>query len=197
MDLSLWILCLTGQWRTDDHQNLIMVHRRKLVCFSSTSWGWPSVWVSYLENTSALRCRESHWGLCYALGDVLLGAFGSCSPCGCYFDRYHLPKLWSRPSCSLMVVDLPQRKNASRVQPVWSVALASKFPRSESNPASVGEAANTCNAIEVPPQKPTGLKDAANFLKPDTRNNCSPPSGIRWGPCLDTSGPLKQSNLYK
>jgi len=31
------------------------------------------------------------------LGNVLLGNLGSCHPCGCYFDTYHLPKHCCRP----------------------------------------------------------------------------------------------------
>ncbi|KAK3570976.1 hypothetical protein QTP86_031838, partial [Hemibagrus guttatus] len=27
---------------------------------------------------------------CHALGNVLLGNLGSCHPCACYFDTYHL-----------------------------------------------------------------------------------------------------------
>lgn len=50
-------------------------------------------------------------------------------------------------------------KNASRAQPVWGVDSASKFPRSESNPASVGGAAKTCGAMKVPPQNLQDLKD--------------------------------------
>ena len=32
-----------------------------------------------------------------ALGNDLLGNFGPCHSCGCYFDEYHLPKHWCWP----------------------------------------------------------------------------------------------------
>ena len=34
---------------------------------------------------------------CDAFGNVLLGNLGSCHPCGCYSDMYHLPKHCCRP----------------------------------------------------------------------------------------------------
>ncbi|KAK3564521.1 hypothetical protein QTP86_022875, partial [Hemibagrus guttatus] len=48
--------------------------------------------------------RQSH-----ALGNVLLGILGSCHPCGCYDDTYHLPKHCCRP-CT------PFHGNAKTVQ---------------------------------------------------------------------------------
>ena len=47
--------------------------------------------------------KESWQRPCGALGNVLLGNLGSCHPCGCYFDMYHLPMHYYR-SYSLMDV---------------------------------------------------------------------------------------------
>lgn len=73
----LWIL--RG---ADEHQNVSMDQQKKLVCFSFPSRGWSSVWASYPEIRSAPGCRESHWSLWDALGDVLLG------------DLWVLPSMW-------------------------------------------------------------------------------------------------------
>ncbi|KAK3570928.1 hypothetical protein QTP86_030463, partial [Hemibagrus guttatus] len=57
------------------------------------------VCAAYLGNTwhqDALR-EDGKQRQCHALGNVLLGNLGSCHPCGCYFDMYHLPRHCCRP----------------------------------------------------------------------------------------------------
>lgn len=62
-------------------------------------------------------------------GGVLLGNLGSCHPRGCY----HLLKCCCRPIDALVW----------GAQRVWGAHLASRFPRPQSNPASVGCAGKT------------------------------------------------------
>lgn len=86
-------------------------------------------------------------------GCVLQGTFGSCPPCGCYFDKCYVPtrsylvrkQKWSRSTTSL----------------TWPP----NSPRSASKPASVGG-----SAVHGGPTS-TGLEGrAAKFLVPDTAN---------------------------
>ena len=45
------------------------------------------------------------------MGNVLLGNLGSCHPCGCYSDTYHLPKHCCRPCTPFHCCGLFQQDN--------------------------------------------------------------------------------------
>lgn len=47
------------------------------------------VCMAYLGN---IWYQDALWEECADLSNVLLGTFGSCHPCGSYFDMYHRPK---------------------------------------------------------------------------------------------------------
>ncbi|KAK3520557.1 hypothetical protein QTP70_026490 [Hemibagrus guttatus] len=75
----------TEQWKKvawSDESRFLHVDGR--VCASLT-WGTHGTRMHYGKKVSQRR-------QCHALGNVLLGNLGSCHPCGCYFDTYHLPK---------------------------------------------------------------------------------------------------------
>ncbi len=59
-----------------------------LVGCSQFPWGTHGPRMHYGKKASWRR-------QCDVLGNVLLGNFGSCHSCGCYFDTYHLPKHFS------------------------------------------------------------------------------------------------------
>ncbi|KAK3575103.1 hypothetical protein QTP86_020701, partial [Hemibagrus guttatus] len=62
---------------------------------------WPGACASLTWGTHGTRMhygkKASWWRQCHALGNILLKNLGSCHPCGCYFDTYHLPKHCCRP----------------------------------------------------------------------------------------------------
>ncbi|KAK3543439.1 hypothetical protein QTP70_020917, partial [Hemibagrus guttatus] len=67
--------------------------------FSFTSCGWLGACASLTWGVHGTRMHygnKASWRR-QCLGNVLLGNLGSCHPCGCYFDPYHLPKRCYRP----------------------------------------------------------------------------------------------------
>ena len=69
------------------------------ITFSFTSHGACVSLILGKRSTRMHYGKKASWQRqCDALGNVLLGNLGSChSPCGCYFDMYHLPKNCRRP----------------------------------------------------------------------------------------------------
>ena len=69
--------------------------------FSFTSPGRPDACALLTQGTHGTRMNyrkmASRQRQCDALGNVLLENLGSCHPCGCYSDTYHLPKYCCRP----------------------------------------------------------------------------------------------------
>lgn len=82
---------------------------------------------------------------------------------------------------------LPQSKNCSTTvwgaqEPIWSVHLAPKFPRSQSN-QSINHLQDVLDRqvrpMKAPPGKPTGLKGSgANILVSDTTTHRQGSSGV-------------------
>ena len=133
--------------------------------------------------------KLSWWRQCDALGNALLGNTGSC---GCYCAMHHLPKHCCRPCTPFMETVFPdgcglfQQDNVPchKAGMVWGaqqqgVDLASKFPRSQSNRASVGCAGQTSPIHGAPTSQLTGLKGSAtNTLVPDTTAHLQGSSGV-------------------
>ena len=67
-------------------------------CSFFTSRGWAGASASLIWGTHGTRIHYGKEPSQDALSNVLLRNLGSCHPCGCYFDTYHLPKLCCRPS---------------------------------------------------------------------------------------------------
>ncbi|KAK3534682.1 hypothetical protein QTP86_020344 [Hemibagrus guttatus] len=75
------------------------------------------------------------------------------------------------------------------------VDLASKFPRSQSNPASVGCAGQKSLIHGGPTSQLTGLKgSAANILVPDTTAHLQGSSGVHALTCQDCFGSKRGTN---
>ena len=73
-----------------------------------TMWMAGCMRVANLGNTSqGCIMGRSRLRQCDALGSVLLGNLGSCHPCGCYFDMYHLAKHYCRPCTPLHGNSIP------------------------------------------------------------------------------------------
>ena len=112
---------------------------------ASPTWGTHGTRMHYWKKAS--RRRQ-----CDASGNALLGHLGSCHPCGCCSDMYHLPNQCCRPCTPFHGNGVPWwlwvmrratkqkwfRNGLRAQQRVWGVELASKFPRSQSSWASVG-----------------------------------------------------------
>ena len=150
--------------------------------------------------------KASRWRLCDALGNVLLGNLGFCHPCGCYFDIYHLPMHCCRPY-SLMAVASLGRIMRQPTKQKWfrnglrsttmslRSGLASKFPRSQSNRASVGCAGQTSPIYGGSTSQLTGLKgSAANILVPDTTANFQGSRGVHASMGQGCFGSNKETN---
>ena len=77
------------------------------IMFSFTSCGWPGVCVSLTWETHGTR---KHYGKKASRQIWCFGQcsdLGSCYPCGCYFDMYHLPKHCCRLCTPFHVSNIP------------------------------------------------------------------------------------------
>ena len=131
--------------------------------------------------------------------------------CGCYSDTYHLHIVVDHihpiienifpEGCRLFQQDNALCHNANGSGMVWGarqrvscLVLDSKFPRSQSNWASVGCAGQTSQIYGGPTSQLTGLKgSAANILVPDTTAHLQGSGGVhgfraglaaKEGPCF-------------
>ncbi|KAK3543232.1 hypothetical protein QTP70_014109 [Hemibagrus guttatus] len=130
--------------------------RKVCIAYLGNTWQQDLLW----EEGNA--CNYGH----ACSGNVLLGNLGSCHPCGCYFDTYHLPKHCCRP-----------------------------ISRSQSNRASVGCAGQTSLIHGGPTSQLTGLKgSAANILVPDTTAHLQGSSGVHASMGQGCSGSKRRTN---
>ena len=87
------------------------------------SHGWPCACASLTWGTHGTRMhygkRAIRWRQCNDLGNVLLWNLGSCYPCGCYFDTYHLLKHCCRSCTPFDGCGLFQQDNAQCHKPKW------------------------------------------------------------------------------
>lgn len=115
---------------------------------------WITGWVTYTGKT----CTTMYYGkkvswqwCCDASRNVLLVNLGSCHPCGCYFDMYHLALLqtiytilWKQHSViavtsfSWIMCSVTKKNGWGAEQWFWGVNLDSKLARSQTNQAAVG-----------------------------------------------------------
>ena len=81
----------------------IFRHTNHYETFSLISCGWLGALALLTWETNGTRIhygKKASWQRqCDSLGNVLLENLGSCYPCGCYFDNFHLPKHFCRISC--------------------------------------------------------------------------------------------------
>lgn len=140
----------------------------------SCTWVTPGTKMHYGK-------KASWWGQCDALGNVRLGNQGSCRPCGCYFDKYHLTIVAEHvhPFIETVFTDgrvLFQQDNipcqrASTVQERFEVLTwHSKLARSQPSQTSVGRkcAVQTCLIGGSPTSQLRRLKGSVvNFLVQD------------------------------